>query len=68
MLPLILLSFHASIALSADVDMTAIDTHVSDLDTELVDFFKADKFPTASFKARGLSAAVTRARPGGSQL
>lgn len=44
-----------SSALSADVDMTAIDTHVSDLDTELVDFFKADKFPTASFKATGIS-------------
>ena len=37
--------------LSADVDMTAIDTHVAELDKELVEFFKADKFPTASFKA-----------------
>ena len=44
-----------SSALSADVDMTAIDTHVSDLDKELVDFFKADKFPTASFKATGIT-------------
>jgi polyisoprenoid-binding protein YceI len=44
-----------SSALSADVDMTAIDTHVSELDKELVDFFKADKFPTASFKATGIT-------------
>lgn len=42
-------------ALAADVDMTAIDTHVSELDKELVDFFKADKFPTASFKATGIT-------------
>jgi len=46
-----------SSALSADVDMTAIDTHVSELDKELVDFFKADKFPTASFKATGITRA-----------
>jgi polyisoprenoid-binding protein YceI len=44
-----------SSALSADVDMTAIDTHVGELDKELVDFFKADKFPTASFKATGIT-------------
>ncbi|HEY7977838.1 MAG TPA: YceI family protein [Rhizomicrobium sp.] len=44
-----------SSALSADVDMTAIDTHVSELDKDLVDFFKADKFPTASFRATGIS-------------
>lgn len=44
-----------SSALSADVDMTAIDTHVAELDKELVEFFKADKFPTASFKATGIT-------------
>ncbi|HEY8949639.1 MAG TPA: YceI family protein [Rhizomicrobium sp.] len=44
-----------SSSLQADVDMTAIDTHVSELDKELVDFFKADKFPTASFKATGIT-------------
>jgi polyisoprenoid-binding protein YceI len=44
-----------SSALSADVDMTAIDTHVGELDKELVDFFKAGKFPTASFKASGIT-------------
>jgi polyisoprenoid-binding protein YceI len=44
-----------SSSLQADVDMTAIDTHVDELDKELVSFFKADKFPTASFKATGIS-------------
>lgn len=44
-----------SSALSADVDMTAIDTHVGELDKELVEFFKADKFPTASFRATGIT-------------
>ena len=42
-------------ALSADVDMTAIDTHVPELDKELVSFFHADKFPTASFKATSIA-------------
>ena len=41
--------------LDAAVDMTAIDTHVPELDKELVGFFKADKFPTASFKATGIT-------------
>jgi len=44
-----------SSSLSTDVDMTAIDTHVDELDKELVSFFKVDKFPTASFKATGIS-------------
>ena len=44
-----------SSALSADVDMTAIDTHVDELDKELVSFFKADKFPTGSFKTTGIT-------------
>jgi polyisoprenoid-binding protein YceI len=44
-----------SSALQADVDMTAIDTHVGELDEDLAGFFKADKFPTASFKATGIS-------------
>ncbi|HEY2035141.1 MAG TPA: YceI family protein [Rhizomicrobium sp.] len=44
-----------SSALGADVDMTTIDTHVPELDKELVGFFKADKFPTASFKATGIT-------------
>ena len=44
-----------SSVLSADVDMTAIDTHVDELDKELVRFFRADKFPTASFKATGIT-------------
>src|SRR5512146_786334 len=44
-----------SSALSADVDMTAIDTHVDELDKELVSLFKADKFPTASFTATGIT-------------
>jgi polyisoprenoid-binding protein YceI len=41
--------------LDAAVDMTAIDTHVPELDKELVGFFKADKFPSASFKATGIT-------------
>jgi polyisoprenoid-binding protein YceI len=44
-----------SSTLSADVDMAAIDTHVDELDKELVDFFGADKFPTASFRATGIT-------------
>ena len=41
--------------LDATIDMSAIDTHVSDLDKELVGFFNAAKFPTASFKATGIT-------------
>lgn len=41
--------------LTAAVDMTAIDTHVDELDKELVSFFQADKFPTASFKATSIT-------------
>ena len=41
--------------LDAAVDMTTIDTHVPELDKELVGFFKADKFPAASFKATGIT-------------
>lgn len=41
--------------LDAAVDMNAIDTHVPDLDKELVGFFKADKNPAASFKATGIT-------------
>jgi len=41
--------------LDAAVDMSAIDTHVPDLDKELVGFFNAAKFPTASFKATGIT-------------
>ncbi len=36
-------------ALSAQIDMTSIRTHVDALDKELVSFFHADKFPTATF-------------------
>ncbi|MGN6517190.1 MAG: YceI family protein [Rhizomicrobium sp.] len=42
-------------ALTAEVDMTAIDTHVDELDKELVSFFRADKFPTASFRATSIA-------------
>lgn len=38
-------------ALSAQIDMTNIQTHVDELDKELVSFFHADKFPTATFVA-----------------
>lgn len=41
--------------LDAAIDMTAIDTHVPELDKELVGFFSADKFPAASFKATGIT-------------
>jgi polyisoprenoid-binding protein YceI len=41
--------------LDAAVDMSVIDTHVPELDKELAGFFKADKFPTASFKATGIT-------------
>ena len=41
--------------LDATVDMSTIDTHVPDLDKELVGFFNAAKFPTASFKATGIT-------------
>ncbi len=41
--------------LDAAIDMTTIDTHVAELDKELVGFFKADKFPAASFKATGIT-------------
>ena len=41
--------------LDAAVDMTTIDTHVPELDKELVGFFKADKFPATSFKATGIT-------------
>jgi polyisoprenoid-binding protein YceI len=41
--------------LDAAVDMSAIDTHVAELDKELVAFFKADKFPSATFKATGIT-------------
>lgn len=41
--------------LNANVDMTAIDTHVPELDKELVEFFHADKNPTASFKATSIN-------------
>jgi len=41
--------------LSADIDMTAIDTHVPELDKELVAFFHADKNPTTSFKATSIA-------------
>ena len=43
--------------LDAAVDMTTVDTHVPELDKELVGFFKADKFPAASFKATGITRA-----------
>ncbi len=37
-------------ALAVTIDMTAIDTHVSELDEELSgSVFRADKFPTATF-------------------
>jgi polyisoprenoid-binding protein YceI len=36
-------------ALTARIDMTNIQTHVEALDKELVAFFQADKFPTATF-------------------
>ena len=38
-------------ALNAQVDMTNIQTHVDELDKELVSFFQAAKYPTASFVA-----------------
>jgi len=39
-------------ALNVAIDMTAIDTHVSELDKELSSsVFRADKFPTATFVA-----------------
>jgi polyisoprenoid-binding protein YceI len=39
-------------ALSVAIDMTAIDTHVAELDKELSSsIFHADKFPTATFTA-----------------
>jgi polyisoprenoid-binding protein YceI len=38
-------------ALAAQIDMTNIQTHVDALDKELVSFFHADKFPTATFVA-----------------
>src|SRR4249919_3613796 len=41
--------------LDAAIDMSTIDTHVPDLDKELVGFFNAAKFPTASFKATGIT-------------
>ncbi len=42
-------------ALTADIDITAIDTHVPALDKELVEFFHADKNPIASFKATSIA-------------
>lgn len=41
--------------LDAAVDMTTIDTHVPQLDKELVDFFQGAKFPSATFKAAGIT-------------
>ncbi len=41
--------------LDAAVDMTTIDTHVPQLDKELVDFFQGGKFPSATFKATGIT-------------
>jgi polyisoprenoid-binding protein YceI len=41
--------------LDAAVDMSTVDTHVPQLDKELVGFFNAAKFPTASFKATGIT-------------
>jgi len=42
--------------LTATVDMTNIDTHVDELDKELKsDVFHADKFPTATFTATGIT-------------
>ena len=41
--------------LDAAVDMTTIDTHVPKLDTELVEFFQGAKFPSATFKATGIT-------------
>jgi polyisoprenoid-binding protein YceI len=43
-----------SSTLDASVDMTAIDTHVAELDKELVGFFHADKFPATTFKATNI--------------
>jgi polyisoprenoid-binding protein YceI len=41
--------------LDAAVDMTTIDTHVPQLDKELVEFFNGAKFPSATFKATGIT-------------
>jgi len=41
--------------LDAAVDMMTIDTHVPQLDKELVDFFKGATFPSATFKATGIT-------------
>ncbi len=41
--------------LDAAIDMTTIDTHVPQLDKELVEFFNGAKFPSATFKATGIT-------------